>query len=758
MSEIFDCSFNITDTVCETTLINDKAEKFKQQSLLSGKDFKNQEEVLTFVKKAYGVAGVNRFKIAKVVLGARGLVPTNDFLLAISSTKKSKIVLATAGAGKTTMLQLDIIVSKLIDNLKGTSIYSPREIANTGVMISRILFLNYNKHNREPAIQRHKEFVASINRVLKPNERISDDLESSTVHAFCRKYVNIYKEKLGYSEIKIIDGATKTKILDAVIKPRWEKISKSEMPKTLPSEIDSLYNFKEESMLEWDSFFMSAPFIESELPSEFVKSCITKYDAMKKTLKVFDFIDFIKEFIRLLNTFDDVREEITNSYSLIIADEAQDFTALMNEVLKVMQTQNNKIIVVGDPDQMIYSFRGVSSDNILNIADELDDSEILTLDTNFRCPRNIVDAANGILDLNVLRFDREINCVRDGGNIVFKPYSNIHEEYNYITNYLSKLSDNDLQKTVIAFRNNDSAVILTEELYYADIPYNISDVNKPFNNEIFTRLYNVLCALSEQDNTSMISCLWQVLPVTKNTWLEIIEANKKNRISSFADFNFGAFVLPESFQGVFDDLSMISNNINSLNCSQYIEKIVEYFRLYSYNFLYKSVANTSCDNNRNDDTAELYLSRAVKFFNRDLVFDKIKSDYVRSQRNSAHGVSVSTMHALKGLEYDTVIVADMVDTVFPNFQLIDTRFPNATAVEVKEAENRLCYVLITRAKKNLIFMYDERDPSAYLQIIRQKGNNILDFNDAIVPRVQCDDNADLISKRNFITRIMGIGR
>lgn len=51
MSEIFDCSFNITDTVCETTLINDKAEKFKQQSLLSGKDFKNQEEVLTFVKK-----------------------------------------------------------------------------------------------------------------------------------------------------------------------------------------------------------------------------------------------------------------------------------------------------------------------------------------------------------------------------------------------------------------------------------------------------------------------------------------------------------------------------------------------------------------------------------------------------------------------------------------------------------------------------------------------------------------------------------
>ena len=735
--------------------IYEKAASFKKQHLISGDSFSSEEELLAFIRKKYGNEGINRYNLAKFVLTKKKFVPAYDVLLAVASTAKSKVILATAGSGKTTMLQVDIVVSKMLDTLKKRGYYAPIQIEDTDIQMSRILFLNYNKHNVEPAKMKHRNFVKDINQHLVASERISDDIESSTAHAFCRKWLEIYREKLGLSEVKLIDMEIKNQILSAVIKPRWEKFYNTPVPRTIFSDIEALYNYKEEAMLDWETFFNSAKFIDSELSADFVKSCVDKYEALKKALKVFDFIDFIKEFINLMKSDEEVRQAVTSRYRLVIADEAQDFTALMNEILNVLQTDENKIIAVGDPDQTIYSFRGVSPDNILSLCRNLKGCEALTLNMNYRCPDKIVTAAKAILHMNMLRFDKEINHIKPGGSISMKSYSSDMEKHRIVINLLSKMTDEELEETVIAFRNNESSFILAEELFYAGIPYSLHDANKPFTNEIFSRIYSLLDALYIADDTDLNMRLWQVLPISKSLWHDIVQYNKTARISNIHDFIFDTFTLPESFYTVFASLLEIGKQMETIPCSQYINKFFDYFRLYYYNFLYKVLPDATNAMKKKQTMAEVYMDRTAKFFNRDITFPAAKREFIRSQRNSVNAVSLSTIHALKGLEYNTVIAIDMNDSIFPNFSRIEELYPLNTAMEEKEAENRLCYVLLTRAKERLLLLYDERDPSVYIQKIENKTDDILSLDDVVVtPRAGVDVPTDLSSKMKFITRLM----
>ena len=731
-----------------------KAKEFKEQKIKNGNDFKSDNDFIAFVKEQYGIDGINRLKIARFVLQKKKFFASYDVLLAIASNTPSKVILATAGAGKTTMLQVDIIVSKLIDKITNQNQYVPITIDGTPIKMSRVLFLNYNKHNVEPARLRHVTFVRDINAIVKEKERISDDIESSTAHAFCRKWLERYSDKIGLKEVKVIDKDEKTSILNAIIEPRWKKYYNDAMPKSLISDIDSLYNYKEESMLDWEQFFVSAKFIDSELLPDFVKSCIEKYEAMKRTLKVFDFIDFIKEFVRLMKTDAEFKEIVTSRYTLVIADEAQDFTALMNEILYSMQTPNTKIIAVGDTDQTIYSFRGVSPDNILQMSKHLDNCDLLTLETNYRCPSRIVEAAKSILNLNILRFDKDIKYIKEGGNISFKSYSSENEKYSFLLKYLANQSDIELENTVIAFRNNESSFILAEEMFYAGIPYILKDTNKPFTNDIFIRIYHILDALSTRDDIMLNYGLWQVLPISKATWTDIIERNKKQRISDIRDYRFDNFKLPESFFVTYNTLLQISLQIEHTPCSQYIHKIFEYFRKYYYNFAYKVLPGITDTMKKKQESADIYLERALKFFNRDIVFSAAKIEFSRSQRQATNAVTLSTFHALKGLEFSTVIAVDMVDSIFPNYPKIEQMYPINTAMEEKESENRLCYVLITRAMENLILLYDERNPSIYIQILRDNTKNIVALDDAVITRKDNNVPEDLSSRMKFINRMM----
>lgn len=686
-----------------------KAANFKKLTLVSGNSI--DVPVEQYIKQHYGKEGITRLALAKHLMNALNLIPSDDVLLMLSCTNKARTVIATAGAGKTTSLHLDLIVSKMLDSILHTYHLDPVPIPDTEITVSPILYLNYNKHNVQPIYNKHSGLCAKVNKTIV--EQISDDIESSTVHSFCHKWLGAFAFSIQLPELTIATDDDRQKLWTAVMVPRWERFYGDNEVGVEWQTLDELYVFKTEAMMDWEPFFQSAKFVDTGLKPEFVKSCIKKYDGMKKAMKLMDFTDYLLMMIDVMKTHPDLKAKVQDRYKIIVADENQDFTALMNELLlQLYNPEKNRLIVVGDPDQTIYQFKGVSPDNVVNLVSRLENCAVLGIDTNYRCPDQIVSAAKRILSLNILRFEKPINTVKTGGKIVKHPLRVVANQYKEVLGILKAHGPENYGKTVLTYRNNRTSIILGEELYYANIPFSVLDARRPFNNLVFRHIQQALLALKEKDNIDLNKGLYRFLPMPKDMWSQILEANAKRR-----HYHFHDLIIPDGVpSGTTSAISMlvdISMRVESSPCSDYIGVLFQLYRKYYFDFLMRNPNPAVGD----EDLYGLLLERTMKFWSRPHTFDYMQQELHERNVDRPDAVMMSTFHGLKGLEFDYVIAADFNETLFPNFFGIEQRYPENTALEEKEAENRLCYVLVTRAIKELHLLYNESDPSVYVDIL-----------------------------------------
>lgn len=696
-----------------------KAEHFKQLHLVSGNTV--SDGVDKFVQEHYGQEGVVRLKLARHLLSMLGYIPSDDVLLMLACSKKARAVIATAGAGKTTSLQLDLVLSKMMDQVLHNYHLDPVEVEDTGVTMPAILYLNYNKHNVQPILEKHKSICARVNRGIV--EKIGDEIESSTVHSFCHKWLHAFSFTVDLPELKIISDEDKKKLWTAVMQPRWKKFyGESECGIEWPV-LDELYTFKVESMLDWPEFFETAKFVDTGLLSDFVQSCVKKYDSLKRSMKLMDFTDYLLMTVEVLKTHEELKRQVQERYKIIVADENQDFTALMNELLlQIYNPTYNRLIVVGDPDQTIYAFKGVSPDNVVNLIQRLEDVEVLGLDTNYRCPDTIVTAAKAILDMNIMRFDKPINTVRTGGSIVKHPVDAAVQQVDAVLKILSDIGPEGRSRTVVTYRNNRSSLIIGEELYYANIPFSVLDDRRPFNNMVFRNIQSALLALYQKDNLELNKGLYRFLPVPRELWVKILEANSKQRHHHLHDLIIPDG-LPNGTTQALSSLVDISMRVETEPCSDFIGVLMSLYRKYYFDFLAKNPNPTIGDT----DHYMLLLERTAKFWSRPYTLDYMQQELRERNIDRADAVTLSTFHGLKGLEFDHVIAIDFNDSIFPNFFGIEQKYPENTALEEKESENRLCYVLVTRAIKDLHLVYLKNDASAYVDIIcGSKGSGLIE--------------------------------
>lgn len=730
-----------------------KAEHFKRLHLLSGNGM-SDAELSQFVESHYGVEGLRRLKLAKFVLTNLGYKPSPDTLLMLSCTKKARVVIATAGAGKTTSLQFDLVISKMLDGLRSERTLEPKAIEGTDVKLPRILYLNYNKHNVRPIEEKHISVCSAVNKLLRDEDAIDNSIESSTVHAFCHKWLKAFSTSVELPELNIIREDEKTKLWDAVAIPRWKKFYGDDECLVSYDTLDELYNYKTESMLEWDEFFQTAKFVDSDLKPEFVKSVITKYDALKLQLKLMDFTDYLLLMIKTLKEHPELRERLLDRYKIIIADENQDFTRLMNELLiQLYDPKCNQLIAVGDPDQTIYAFKGVSPDNVVGLVEALSDVELLGLDTNYRCPDVIVDAAKSILDLNSLRFVKPINTVRTGGKIVTHSISQQENQEAAVLRLLNNIGKTNLRSTVITYRNNISGLAIAEELYYAGIPFTILDDRRPFSNPVFVHIRQALKALKVKDDFELNKLLYRFLPLSKEAWFNILEENRQQRRYHFHDLQVHNAGLPQGAMDALRILIQISQLIDVRPVCDFIAPLLKLYRTYYFDFVTRQSRGIITE----IDSYPLYYERMEKFFNRPYSYDYMMQELAERNVDNPAGVTLSTFHGLKGLEFDYVIAIDFKESVFPNYFSIEQKYSENTALEEKESENRLCYVLVTRAIKELHLFFPLADPSIYVGILTkliktETGDGSSDDGIAMGSVV---GSTGFSAQQNFLNRLIG---
>lgn len=691
----------------ETLEIYRKAENFKKLKLTSGARI--DKPLKQYIQEHYGKQGLQRYAFATYIMKALNFIPSDDVLLLLSSTKHARAVIATAGAGKTTSLQLDLIVSKLMDAALGCYHLDPVRVGDTDVTMPAILYLNYNKHNVQPILERYKGLCGRVNSVIQ--ETISDELESSTVHSFCHRWLQSFAFDVTLPELSIIDDTKKETLWKAVAQPRWLKYYQEETLGVDWEVLDALYQYKTESMLDWDEFFLAAKFVDTGLNPDFTKACLKKYESMKRQMKLMDFTDYLIFMIETLRQYPELKQRVQSRYKIIVADENQDFTRLMNELLiEIYNPELNSLIVVGDPDQTIYQFKGVSPDNVVDLSQRLKDVELLGLDTNYRCPDVIVDAAKRILDMNILRFDKPIKTVKTGGRIIPHGLDNAPDQVSAVLGVINGMTEEQRGRTVLTYRNNKSSLIIGEELYYANIPFSVLDDKRPFNNMVFKHIMTALSALQEKDNQELNKSLFRFLPVSKDLWARVLEANAKHRHMHLHDL-----IIPDDMPngtgyaiGILVDISM---RVDTAPCSDYMGTLFGLYRKYFFDYLMKNPNPSLGD----EDLYSLWLERSMKFWLRPYTFDYMRQELQERNIDRAGAITFSTFHGLKGLEFDYVLAIDFNDNIFPNFFQIEQKYPPNTAKEEEESENRLCYVLVTRAIKELHLFYLKSNPSYYLE-------------------------------------------
>lgn len=447
------------------------------------------------------------------------------------------------------------------------------------------------------------------------------------------------------------------------------------------------------------------------------------YSARCKANNAMDFDDLLLNMNILLRDHPDVCEQYSQQFEYILVDEYQDTNYAQYLILRRLSQNNSQICVVGDDAQSIYSFRGAKIENILRFRSDFKNAQTFKLEQNYRSTRNIVDAANSVIAKNQNRINKTVFSENDQGDKIriVRTYTDGEEAQMVADGIKSCRSATSCRWSDVAvlYRTNAQSRSIEEALRRRNVPYRIYGghsfyerkeirdllayfkvIVNPRDNESLKRIINYpargigdvtvgrIAALAEQSGVSM----WEVIVALPEhpDWQKIVGKRAvefAKLIGSLAAeregvtlYQFGMQVAVRSgILGLYksdpspESQNALDNIEELLNSMQNIESVVA-----------RSVPD---DEQPAPPTLEEWLQNI-----------SLLTDADRSEEGDDERVTLMTIHASKGLEFDTVYIVGMEENLFPSLLTI------ASPVQLEE-ERRLFYVALTRAKSRVVLSY-----------------------------------------------------
>lgn len=669
------------------------------------------EDVVPCIHDTFGVPAWVRLNYVKMIYDILGYDLTPDIALAAISENKSLLVLSTAGGGKTTWSQIKAIMQKM---------YTPsRRNPNKKITGDKILCLVYNRHNVQDMKLKHKKMVATLMAAGVKGLDIDDEINACTLHSFCDSWRKEYMVQMGLVGFTLLEEDESLKYMQRAAITTFKKLGVKDQ-KIDEEKLTQFYILTKECMETPADFEGTDKHEELGLETSVIQAIFDRYDSNKRLHSKYDFIDMLLKFYDLICSNSRILENIQKYYEYVIADEVQDFTPLMWAILRKLVDNGTHLTAIGDEDQSIYSFRGADIFATLGFKQNFDDATVLTLSTNRRCRKNILDLSKTIIETNELRFNKDILGNRSDGEVKFIPYNTRTGQIMSILNVVKKMSEAEQADTVICYRNTSSSILLSDMLQREGITFNCLSGYKPYGHELYRHVFDILNILEQPYDRILMLNLYKVLPVNRQQMCEILGYDEIKRkfknpdsLKHFAQYDYGKYASFNNFNQIIVLLTSLSAKLETTPMSKVFPVIFNLLKVYFWE--YKKHLNDNPD----DVVME---ERVKKYFNVNVTYKVLFQSYLREMsvyrsNNELHaGITISTFHSLKGLEFKNVFVIDMDDNIFPNFQITDSRdFSERYKQELHEAETRLWYVAVTRAKDNLYVYYYEGNPSYYVK-------------------------------------------
>lgn len=604
---------------------------------------------------------------------------------AVEYCNGASLVVAGAGSGKTRVLT-----------------YKIAYLIMYGVLPYRILALTFtNKAAREM-----KSRIGSLVDYEKANQ-----LYMGTFHSVFSRILRAEAQHIGYnSNFTIYDENDSRSLLKSIIKTLGLDDKKYK-----PATVHNIISMAKNQLITADAYANDKAIWDRDrnmkLPA--ISQIYTAYQARCRQANAMDFDDLLVNTFRLFNDNADICNKYAERFQYILVDEYQDTNYVQVAIVKLLAAQHQRVCVVGDDYQSIYSFRGANIDNILDFQNKFDNVRVFKLERNYRSTQKIVEAANSLMKHNARQIPKEVYSEEsEGAKISYRPCYSDKEEAMVVVKEISRLKRSqpfEYDSFAILYRTNAQSRSFEDELRKALIPYKIYGglsfyqrkeikdiiayfrlVANPNDEEAFKRIINYPArGIGNTTLQKIIDCankneasLWDVvgdvhhygLDVNKGTatkltdFVELIN-DFIRRLAMSDAYTLGSEIIKES--GISADLAQgtmpedVSRRENLEELLAGIQAFVEDRR----------------EEGREEETFLTDFLQEVALYS-----DLDKQD------DDSPKVSLMTIHSAKGLEFPVVFVVGLEENIFPNAMAASSRR------EIEE-ERRLLYVAITRAER-----------------------------------------------------------
>ena len=551
------------------------------------------------------------------------------------------------------------------------------------------------------------EIRSRINNQLG-DSNISSDIWSGTFHSICLRILRVHGEKIGYSTgFSIYDQDDSKKAITTCMKDLDIDV------KNLPvKNVQNTISRAKDKMITPEAFLLEAG---NDYRLRQIAKIYAAYQQKLKASNALDFDDIIMQTVILLRNFAEVKEYYQNRFRYVCVDEYQDTNEAQFALTALLSGGYGNIMVVGDDDQSIYRFRGATIENILNFDKTFPSAKVIRLEQNYRSTQNILDAANAVIRNNTGRKGKTLwTNAGEGEKIHLKKVFDHNEEARYIADKIQRMvsGGKEFRDFALLYRNNAQSSTIERTFAKSGIPYRIiGGVRFADRKEIKDIVAYLQLIQNHNDDERLVRIINEPKRKIGDKTLDGVRAIAREKGCSMFKVIENAneyTALGKSSDKLLEFAALINyltSLVNEMTLEAFINQVMDRS---GYRQMLINAGEVERDRLEN---LEEFLTGAIEYeknYVDDGAYTSVLEGFMEETSlvadvdrydETADAVVLMTAHSAKGLEFPYVFLPGMEEGLFPSMQSI-----TATSAEVEE-ERRLCYVAITRAKKELFIVH-----------------------------------------------------
>ena len=538
-------------------------------------------------------------------------------------------------------------------------------------------------------------------------EDLAKQFEFRTINSICAKIIQYYGRQYDRSPFALVsDEKQITALLSAV----YQEVQREYPTESDLKSVRTLITCIKNMMLTDEEVRQLAAKLEEPIN---IAEIYQKYCRAMRENQWMDYDDQMIYAYRMLCKHPQILRHFQQRYRYFCVDEAQDTSKIQHAILALLASASGNLFMVGDEDQSIYGFRAAYPQALLDFEQDHSGAKVLLMEKNFRSDAGIVQAADRFIQKNTFRHVKRMKAARGSSASIREiPLRSRGQQYTY----LARVAADCDRQTAVLYRDNECALPLIDLLERNGIDYRMRQMEMTFfSHRIVSDLTCVLrLAIDPYDTEAFLQVYYKLGTYIKKADARYIAELSRQRHMPVLDAALECGRLNAHALAGTKTLRTHLRNMLTERADKALYRITEYLGYADY------LTRSGINGENKLAILRTLASREASpsaFLAR---MEALQEIIQQKETNPDCQVHLSTIHASKGLEYDTVYLMDVIDGILPEQVPASQRFASKKEKEIYEEERRLFYVGVTRAK-NRLYLFTANRKSTFCEDFFGKG-------------------------------------